>query len=212
MVKWGMVIDLRKCVGCGTCVMACKVSNHLPKGVYFTKVLDYEEGSYPNVKRKFLVVQCMHCEEPPCLDVCPTGATYRRDDGAVLIDHNKCIGCKSCIMACPYGARSYIEDYEAYYKDEKSPFDELIEEKWRVGVTVKCTLCVDRIDENLKKGLKPGVDAEATPMCVVSCITGARYFGDLDDPESEVSRLLKTGTTFQLRQELGTKPKIYYLR
>lgn len=212
MTRWGIVIDLRKCVGCGTCIMACKVNNHLPKGIFLARLMDYEDGEYPNVKRKFLIVQCMHCEEPACIEVCPTGATHIKNGGIVSIDEHKCIGCKSCIMSCPYGARSYIKRIGLYYGDEKTAFDELISKDWRTGTIAKCSFCSERVENGLKRGLKPGVDPDATPICVVSCITGARYFGDLDDPESEVSRLIKSSNAIQIHPELGTKPKIYYLR
>jgi phenylacetyl-CoA:acceptor oxidoreductase subunit 1 len=211
MVRWAMVIDLKKCVGCMTCVAACKLANFVPPGIYWNKVFDYEVGKYPNVRRCFLPVQCMHCKNPPCKDACPTGATIQREDGIVIIDYSKCIGCRYCMMVCPYDARSFYSKEKHYYDGGKMIYEEYGYKKHQRGTVMKCNLCYERIDEGLKKGLKPGEDPEATPICVISCIANARYFGDLDDPESEVSKLIRRRKGFQLHAELGTDPSIYYL-
>jgi phenylacetyl-CoA:acceptor oxidoreductase subunit 1 len=208
--RWGIVIDLKKCSGCMTCVASCKLNNGLPPHIYFTKIFDYEVGKYPNVMRKFLPVMCMHCEEPPCVDACPTKASQRREDGIVYVDIKKCMGCRYCMIVCPYGMRSYLDGTTNYYTDN-SQLDKYIKHKQDSGIVVKCDLCRERIDKGLKNGLKPGIDEEATPMCVISCLSNARYFGDLNDPNSTVSKLIRERKHFRLHEELGTNPSIYYI-
>ena len=211
-MRLAMALDLRRCIGCGTCIMACKVNNALPKGVRNIRLLDYEEGVYPKVKRSFILVQCMHCEDPPCVSVCPTGASYIADGGVVRVDQSKCIGCGSCIMACPYGARTLYEGFQPYYGIDSTPFDEIVKQKWVPGTIIKCDFCYDKIYPAIQKGLRPGIDPEATPYCVLACPTNARVFGDLDDPESPISQLLmKEKNVVQLKPELGTKPKFFYI-
>ena len=188
MTRWAMVADLRRCVGCQTCSAACKLTNATPPGVQWRRVLDLEVGEYPEVKRAFVPVGCMHCDDPPCMHVCPSTATRKRADGIVTIDADLCIGCAYCAVACPYDARFKVN-----------------------GVATKCTFCVERIDAGLARGLQPGVHPEATPACVNSCIAGALHFGDADDPGSNVSQLLAENQSFRLNEELGTGPNIHYL-
>ncbi|MFQ5821656.1 MAG: 4Fe-4S dicluster domain-containing protein [Candidatus Heimdallarchaeota archaeon] len=211
MMRWGMVIDLRRCIGCQTCTIACKLNINVPKGIFFCKVNDYEVGTYPNVIRRFLPTLCMHCKNPPCQDVCPTGATVRRSDGIVVVDYDKCVGCSYCMMACPYGARTFYAKMETYYGSEMTPYDKVVAEKFKPGTVVKCDLCRERVEKGLRRGLKPGVDPEATPICVISCITNARHFGDLDDPMSNVSKLVRERKGYQLHPKLGTDPSVYYI-
>lgn len=212
-MRWGMVIDLKKCYGCNGCVIACKQEHFLPPGVFFNHVIMTEEGKFPNVKKLMYPTICNHCEDPVCVEVCPTGASYKREDGIVAIDNSKCTGCQYCIMACPYDQRTFIESAnEPYYEQGKSSL-ELIGEKlypFNNGTVAKCTFCMERIDEGLKKGLKPGIDREATPACVNTCYTDARYFGDLDDPDSIVSKLVRENQAFTLCPESGTGPSVYY--
>jgi molybdopterin-containing oxidoreductase family iron-sulfur binding subunit len=162
-------------------------------------------GTYPNSVRQALPVLCNHCEEPDCMKVCPTGATYQTDDGIVRIDKNKCIGCKYCIMACPYGARYSVEEYKSYFPEGLpiSDYEKFCMQAWEEksgnGVSTKCDFCIDR-----RAGGKD-------PACVEVCPAKARVFGDLDDPESEISYLIKTKRGFVLRPEVGTEPKVYYL-
>jgi phenylacetyl-CoA:acceptor oxidoreductase subunit 1 len=216
MTKWGMVIDLKKCVDCQTCTVACKVENFLPPGVQWNRVYDYEVGEYPNITRRFLPVPCMHCDDPPCAEVCPTGATKKRSDGIVYVEYEKCLGCKYCDVACPYRARAFLDHTEYYYGQpteyETFPYElRSPAQRYLPGTATKCTFCVHRIDYGLANGLKVGQDPEATPACVVSCIAKARYFGDLDDPHSEVSRLIRERKAFRLLEHLGTGPSVYYL-
>ena len=155
---------------------------------------------------------CMHCDNPPCVNVCPTGASYKRPDGIVTIDADKCVGCKYCIQACPYGARYFIDEVKGYFSGRGLvPFENVGYQRHQVGVVEKCTFCIQRIDAAVKNGSKPGVDREATPACVITCVGYARVFGDLDDPNSEISQQIITKNARPVRPELGTKPKVYYV-
>ncbi len=210
MTRWAMVADLRRCVGCQTCTAACKHANATPPGVQWRRVLDIEVGEYPEVKRAFVPTGCMHCDDPPCMHVCPTTATRKRADGIVTIDYDLCIGCAYCAVACPYDARFKVDRAEFAYGASMKNEEKTIHEE-RIGVATKCTFCVERIDAGLEKGLKPGADPEATPACVNSCIAQALHFGDIEDPQSNVSQLLAENQSFRLHEELGTGPRFYYL-
>ena len=209
--KLGLVIDLDTCVGCHACAVSCKEWNaggiagpltdtdpygKAPEGVWFNRVHSYEVAAEPAgcagtggepqpAMTLHFPRSCLHCETPACVTVCPTGASYKRaGDGIVLVDEDKCIGCKLCSWACPYGAREYSA----------------VE-----GVMKKCTLCVDRIyNENLP-------EAEREPACVQVCPTRARHFGDLGDPESKVSKLVAERGGVALLPELGYAPVNRYL-
>ena len=209
--RYGMVVDLNRCVGCQTCTIACKHHNDTPPGVQWRRVLDVEQGEYPNVERLFLVTGCQHCAEPPCVPVCPTGATRQRADGLVTMDYDTCIGCGYCAVACPYQARTIAHEREWYFGAPSRQEERVFHEE-RVGVASKCTFCVDKIDEAAgSPGVVPGVDLEATPACAASCIAQALHFGDFADPESNVSRLAAENAHFQMHAELGTDPQIRYL-
>ncbi len=151
-VLWGMALDISKCVRCGRCVVACKEKNKLPEDIFFNKLAKVSLGG----RIVEVPLSCMHCRYPPCMYVCPVGATYRREDGVVLVNYNVCIGCRYCMIACPYGARVYI--------DRKLPL-------FPKGVVAKCNLCIDRIEKGLK------------PACVEACPYGARLFGELEGPQ-----------------------------
>lgn len=210
MTRYVMIADLRRCVGCQTCTAACRQMNGTPPGVQWRSVLDLESGEYPDVLRTFIPVGCQHCSHPPCMFVCPTTATRQRADGLVTIDYDLCIGCGYCIVACPYQARfKYYKPSYAY----GTPIDNEIalRDARQDGVATKCTFCIDRIDAGIAAGLKPGVDPEATPACVNSCIAFALHFGDIEDPESNVSALLRENESFQMHAELGADPGFYYL-
>jgi len=213
-MRWGMVIDLKKCIGCWNCVLSCKAEHFLPPGIFWCRVLISETGKYPLVTKHILPVRCNHCQNPKCVEVCPTGATQQREDGIVWVDPDKCMGCRYCMMACPYQARSFYSDEREYFPGQGlTPFEEIGKQLYphTPGTVVKCNFCMERIDAGLAKGLKPGVDREATPVCVINCPTKAMYFGDLDDPYSEVSELIKERRGKPLHPEYGTEPSIYYL-
>jgi molybdopterin-containing oxidoreductase family iron-sulfur binding subunit len=206
--KWVMVIDLQKCIGCSACTIACKAENQLPPGVVYRPVIEEEIGEYPNVGRRWLPRPCMQCEEPPCVPVCPVNATWKREDGIVVIDYDACVGCRYCVVACPYSARYF--DYGEHYTDgtpERQPYEEMpVQEYGRSwsrsgieGVTRKCQFCIHRLDAGM------------LPACVTTCIGGATYFGDKNDPDSMVSELIGSPRVMRLKEEQGTDPKVYYL-
>ncbi len=207
--RYGLAIDLRRCVGCEACTIACKQENHTPPGVAYAKVIKEEVGEYPHVRRRFLPVLCNHCENPPCTDVCPVGATWKREeDGIVVVDYDLCIGCRYCVTACPYGARyfDFGDNYQAPMSEfEKQPSPEYGEDRDRtkgsspIGNVRKCTFCLHR----LARGEQPA--------CVQTCMPRARIFGDLNDPDSEISRLAAERRGFRLKEELGTEPNVFYL-
>lgn len=208
--RYGMVVDINRCVGCQTCTISCKHVNDTPPGVQWRRVLDVERGVFPDVERLFLVVGCQHCAEPPCVPVCPTGATQQRADGLVTMDYDLCIGCGYCAVACPYQARTIVHQDDWYY-GEPTQQEEAVRHEERIGVASKCTFCVEKIDNAPAMGRVPGVDLEATPACAASCITQAITFGDFNDPGSQVSQLLDANAHFQMHEELGTDPQIKYL-
>ena len=165
------------------------------------------EGN-PHQQRLFIPVSCMHCEEPTCLEVCPTTATYQRADGVVGVDEERCIGCGYCIVACPYQVRKI---YSWGLDQHQEGSAEVHDRENRKGVCLKCSFCNLRLDLALQNGLKPGEDQAVTPACVNTCTAGALSFGDLDDPESHVSKLLRDNQIACLQDSLGTRPRIYYI-
>ncbi|MCC7060175.1 MAG: dimethyl sulfoxide reductase anchor subunit [Burkholderiaceae bacterium] len=208
--RWGMVVDLNRCVGCQTCTIACKHTNDTTPGVQWRQVLDVEQGSFPDVERLFLVVGCQHCADPPCVPVCPTGATRQREDGLVTMNYDVCIGCAYCAVSCPYQARTIVHETSGYY-GETTVQERATAHPERIGVAQKCTFCVERVDDGLARGLVPGIDPEATPACSASCVSQAIHFGDFNDPASNVSRLVREQPSLQLNAEVGTDPQIRYL-
>jgi Fe-S-cluster-containing dehydrogenase component len=206
--SWAMVIDRAKCVGCGHCTLACRAHNDVPPSISWNTVIQIGESAGDPV---FLPRPCMHCEHPPCVEVCMVRASYQRADGIVMMDYDRCIGCRYCEVACPYFARAF--NWETFTGPNPTVPEwghPEIPRRPR-GVVEKCTFCFHRIDRGLALGLTPGVDEEATPACVVACPVGGRAFGDLNDPQSEVNRLLKDIPSCRLRDDLGTEPRVYYL-
>ena len=203
MTRLAIAINLDRCTGCNTCAMACKMQNNVPMGMAWNRVLNEEcefevgvQGTYPHVSRAHLPVACQHCENPACLRVCPTGATYKDDKGRVEIDYDKCIGCRMCMAACPYNARVFN-----WSKPERSTGANWGDGRVPVrpkGVAEKCTLCKERTDDG------------DVPMCVACCPARARIFGDLDDPDSEISKVIRENQAYVLLEEQGTQPKVHY--
>lgn len=206
--QWAMVIDQSRCTGCGYCTLACQAHNDINPDIQWNKVLDAGEV---NGRMVYLPRPCMQCEHAPCVEVCPLGASYYRNDGIVMMDYDKCIGCRYCEVACPYGARSF--NWEAFTGDNPAvpTWGTPEVERRPRGVPEKCAFCYQRIDRGMSLGLQPGIDADATPSCVIACPTGARFFGNLKDPESNVSKLLKDHSSYRLRENLGTGCRVYYL-
>jgi Fe-S-cluster-containing dehydrogenase component len=199
-VRYGMVIDLKKCMGCNSCTLACRMEHGTPAGILYHQVKKYEIGKYPSAKLRFLPTPCMHCEEPACIKVCPTGATYKREDGLVMIDEKKCMGCRYCVIACPYDSRRYIPEIVNYYGgDSVTPFEKVKRKNFTPGTVVKCNFCAQRLETG------------RLPACVERCPAQARYFGNLEDPNSEVSKLIVDFNGAPLHEEFGTSPSVYYL-
>ncbi len=219
--KWSMVIDTRKCVGCHACTISCIAENKLPPGVVYRPTLEEEIGTYPNVTRRWISRPCMQCENPPCTDACPVHATWMRKDGIVEIDYDQCIGCRYCITACPYSARTF-DTGRNYTDGTENTTDALLdrdratayehapahdyEKVWErddhkspVGNVRKCHFCVHRLENGM------------LPECVVTCIGRATYFGDANDPDSLVAELIGSSNAVVLKEEMGTKPKVHYL-
>jgi Fe-S-cluster-containing dehydrogenase component len=184
--RYAMVIDLRRCIGCDACMTACKAEFDVPLGVFRTWVPYKVVGTYPNVKKQFLPRLCNHCDDPPCVRACPVGATYKMEDGGFVLQiYERCIGCKACMAACPYNARFMLPKHRTY-TDITSVVD-------------KCTFCHHRVTQGL------------APACVVTCIGRSRIFGDMNDPQSEVARLVANMPSQVLRPEEGTKPHVFYI-
>lgn len=213
---WGMVIDTRRCVGCEACVIACKIENQTPPGVYYTVVTHEPLPGAPSDKPVFMTKPCFHCEQPPCVPVCPVGATYKRaSDGIVVVDYDRCIGCRYCIAACPYGARyaDFGDDYELLPAAGEAVSPEYRQYRPRVpgqspiGNVRKCTFCLHLQDENGDYDREGG----RWPACAKTCPGHAIHFGDFNDPNSDVSILLRERNAIRLKEELGTEPNVYYL-
>jgi Fe-S-cluster-containing dehydrogenase component len=205
---WGMVINLDLCIGCEYCQRACCATNDvLAKDPWNVVFADKTSGE----NTFFLSRPCLHCQNAPCVEVCPVKATYHREDGLVVMDYDRCIGCRYCQVACPYDARQF----NWQERTDENPYvpawgDPEVERRPR-GVVEKCTFCIHRIDAGLAKGLMPGEDREATPACVSICPVGARTFGNLQDPNSNVSQLIASNPTLRLRNDLGTDTSVYYI-
>ncbi len=209
--RWIMVLDLRKCVGCSSCTVACVAENKLPPGVVYRPVLEEEIGTYPNVARRFMPRPCMQCDNPACVPVCPVGATFQRPDGIVAINYDECIGCRYCIAACPYSARTFdsgrfytsgtpvLEVYEKLPNFEYGQAWDRSQGNSPIGNARKCQFCSHRLD------------AAMLPVCATTCIGRATYFGDANDPQALVTQLIGSMHVTRLKEEMGTEPKVYYL-
>ena len=200
MARYGMVINLKRCVGCYACVMACKAEHITPQHVFWNKVLVEEKGIYPNARISFLPVLCNQCAKAPCEAVCPTGATHKRADGIVGVNQEKCIGCGYCVLACPYRQRTFNEKSAGYFPDKGLT---MLEQQGYTehtrGTVTKCDFCQHRLAQ------------DKLPACVIACPGKARIFGDLDDPRSEVARTLGAYSAYRLLTGLGTEPSVYYI-
>lgn len=200
--RWGMVIDLNKCVeGCDACTHACREENNVAKhgderwDIYWLRKVKIRSKYSPEAAGKEVLLLCNHCDYPPCAQVCPVQATYKRADGIVLVDHHRCIGCRYCVISCPYNERYFNFKESEYWPNKKYP-------KRSHGVAESCNLCAHLLDRGKE------------PACVAACKKkgpGAIAVGDLNDPESEVSKLIKKHSPKRIREDLGTEPKVYYV-
>jgi len=218
-----MVIDLDRCTGCEACVVACRVENNIPtvgpeeaakgRSINWIRVERYFEGEFPDVKAKFMPVLCQHCEEAPCEPVCPVYATYRTDEGLNAQVYNRCVGTRYCANNCPYTVR-FFNFFDPVWD---APLEKALNPEVSIrtrGVMEKCTFCIQRIRKGEEKAKDEGRavrDGDVVPACVQTCQTKAMYFGNIADPESEVSRLSKSNRASRLLEDLGTKPRVIYL-
>lgn len=207
--SWAMIIDQSKCEGCGYCTQACRATNNISPNISWTRVIEMDEVCDEKV---YLPRPCQQCAKAPCVEVCPVKATTVRSDGIVMMDYDRCIGCRYCEVACPYDARRFNWGEEEGENAYQPTWGSAEVPRRPRGVVEKCTFCVHRIDRGLELGLTPGVDEQATPACVVACPVGARAFGDALDPESPFSRYVAEHITFVLREDFGTQPKVHYVR
>jgi molybdopterin-containing oxidoreductase family iron-sulfur binding subunit len=222
--RWVMVIDLDRCVGCQACVVACQAENNVPlntedlikehRGFYWMRVERYWEGEYPNLKARFMPVPCQQCLNAPCEPVCPVYATYHNDEGLNVQVYNRCVGTRYCANNCPYNVR-FFNFWERTWPEplhnQLNP-DVTVRSK---GIMEKCTFCIQRIRRAELQARREGRglrDGEIQPACVQTCPTGALLFGDLQDPDSQVSRLARDRRSYRLLEELGTDPSVIYLK
>jgi len=208
--SWAMVIDVKACVGCRKCVYACVEENNIGRNSAFTYIqvlemplgsmelehgdVNYKEGGRPD--KWYLPIQCMHCSEPTCVYGCPVKATWRDPDGIVLVEYDKCIACRNCLVTCPYDARHFNWVEPEVPPEEVNPEVPLDE---KAGVVEKCTFCVQRTRNG------------GTTACTEACPVGARTFGDLSDPDSDVSTLIRKRRAWRLKEALGNEPAIWYV-
>jgi len=223
MARWGMVIDLDKCTGCGACIAACKEENNVPyvssdeaqngRAISWMQMVSMVEGEFPNIHIKYMPRPCMHCDNPPCIKVCPVHATFKDEEGIVGQIYERCIGCRYCMSACPYTVK--------YFNWRQPEWDDAIKltlnpdvSLRKKGVVEKCTFCHHRLQKAREKARAKGmevVDGDYNTACAETCPTQAIIFGDLDDVNSDVAKLSKSKRAFRLLEDLGTEPKVIYL-
>jgi len=222
--KWGMVIDMDKCIGCQACVVACQSENNIPvntedifnqrRAIEWIRIERYWEGEFPNVKARFLPVMCQHCENAPCEPVCPTFATYHNNEGLNVQVYNRCIGTRYCANNCPYHVRFFNfwePEWPETLKNQLNP-DVTVRSR---GVMEKCSFCVQRIRRTTRDAKRDGrdvEDGELQPASVQACPTDTLVFGDLNDPTSRASKLSNDSRRYKLREEIGTDPNVIYLK
>ncbi len=222
-MRFGMVIDLDKCTGCQACVIACRAENNVAaagpeeaakgRAILWMHQLPVVEGELPNVRERFIPVLCNHCEDPPCVKVCPVKATYKNPDGVVAQIYTRCIGCRFCTVACPY-TRRYFNWYPPQWPEEmKAQLNPDVYVRIQ-GIVEKCTFCSQRIragKDKAKQENRQVRDGDIIPACVEICPAKAMFFGDMDDPNSMVANLERSPRAFRLLEDLGTRPKVIYL-
>ena len=222
--QWGMVVDEDRCTGCQACVIACQAENNVPtvgekeaamgRTMAWIRIERYWEGEWPDVRLKYVPVFCQQCDAAPCEPVCPTYASYQTPEGLNAQVYNRCVGTRYCANACPYSVRVF-NWYDPVWE---TPLDLQLNPDVSVrssGIMEKCTFCIQRIKGAKQKAAaedREVKDGEINPACVQSCPTKALVFGDLADPESEVSQLARSNRGHKLLGELGTQPRVTYLK
>lgn len=222
--RWGMAIDLDRCTGCEACVAACHAENNIPisnpeeaakgRALHWIRVDHYYEGEFPDIKARHMPVLCQHCDNAPCEPVCPVYATYQNPEGLNVQVYNRCVGTFYCANNCPYTVRSFNFFPPAWPEPLQMQHNPDVAIRMG-GVMEKCSFCIQRIhrvERDSKDQGREVRDGEVQPACVQSCPAEAMVFGDLNDPESRVARMAESGRTTQLLEELGTKPKVFYLQ
>jgi len=222
--RWIMVIDTRKCVGCDACTVGCVSENKLPPGVVYRPVVKEESGEFPNLQLRYTPRPCMQCENPPCVPVCPVKATWKRPDGITTVDYDKCIGCRYCLTACPYHART--SDFGEDWQDETAEGGEQGENRaihgkrapWAEAPNFEYAKSWSRIGSGSPKGnarkchfCLHRLEVGQLPVCSTTCIGRANYFGDANDPDSLATELITRHQTKTLLAHLGTKPRVHYI-
>jgi molybdopterin-containing oxidoreductase family iron-sulfur binding subunit len=224
MARWGMVIDLDKCTACQACVIACQIENNVPpaspesaakfRSIHWIRMFERTEGEYPRVKSTLIPVPCMHCENPPCIKVCPVGATNKTKEGIVDQIYARCIGCRYCANACPYTVKVMNWFKPKWPKEMMKSLNPDVTVRPK-GVIEKCVFCSHRIQkakDRAKLEKREMIPDDYIPACAEACPSKAIYFGDLDDKKSIVSTLSRSPRVFRLMEDLGTEPKVFYLR
>jgi len=223
MINWGMVIDLNKCTGCGACVSVCRSENNIPnigpiesqsgRAIFWMTLIEMVTGKFPDLKVQYIPRPCFQCEKPPCTKVCPVRATYKNEEGLVAQIYHRCIGCRYCIVACPYTVKSF-NWYKPNRPQEFSYFHNPDVSLRQRGVVEKCSFCSHR----LQKARDPARfesremrEDDYQPACVEACPTSAIVFGDLENEKHAVYQLKKSHRAFKLQEDLGTEPKVIYL-
>jgi Fe-S-cluster-containing dehydrogenase component len=221
--RWGMVVDLDRCTGCGACVTACHAENNIPtvgpdqasrgRAMHWLRVERYWEGEFPDARLTFRPVMCQQCDAAPCESVCPTYASHHTEEGLNAQVYNRCIGTRYCANACPYNVRFFNFYNPGWDKPLQLQFNPDVSVR-EIGVMEKCTFCVQRIkasEQTAEAESRPLKDGELKPACVQSCPATALVFGDLNDPEGDVSRLARSTRGAKLLEEVGTRPNVTYL-
>ncbi len=224
MTRWGMVIDTDRCTGCGACVVACHAENNIQtvgeeeaargRAMHWLHIERVYEGTFPDVKVRFLPVLCQHCEAAPCEPVCPVYATYHTPEGLNAMVYNRCIGTRYCANNCPYKVRRFNWHEPELPRPLERQLNPDVSRR-PAGVMEKCTFCVQRIQDaqiRAKAEERDLRDGEVRPACAQSCPARAIVFGDLEDPEARVAELARSGRAFHLLEDLGTHPSVIYLR